>query len=308
METRSATVAGVPPRDGRCGNDARDGESDPIQAPAESEGPPPAAPGSELVPGYRVVTLLRRGADLDVYDLWSDERGCRCVGKIVRPDRVERRVSERLRREGRLLLRLSHPHLVRAYDVTPGDPPMVVLETLAGETLSHLIRRRTRLKTLETAHLGLHLCSALAYLHRNGVLHLDLKPSNVISSCGIGKLLDLSVARAPGRSRGGIGTPGYMAPEQISGGDLTPATDVWGLGALLFEAATGQEACPAPPDSPAGGIVPEWAPPSPVRSLRRLPQGLGPLIDRCLAEDPADRPPIEEVAQILTGVVLPSAR
>jgi serine/threonine protein kinase len=271
----------------------------------DQDAPPPLEQGSEIKPGYRVISLLRRGVDLDVYDLWSDERGCRCVGKVVRPDRIDGRAPERLRRESRLLLRLSHPHLVRAYALVLGDAPMLVLETLPGETLRFLLERRKRLTIRETAHLGLHLCSALEYLHRQDVLHLDLKPSNVISSCGIGKLLDLSVARAPGRCRGGTGTPGYMAPEQLAGGVLSPATDAWGLGAVLFEAVTGREACPVPETvfDPASPFAREPSPP--IRSLRRVPAGVGSIIDACLLDDPAQRPVIAEVAEALLRVVLP---
>ena len=75
------------------------------------------------------------------------------------------------------------------------------------------------------------------------MLHLDLKPSNIIATHGMAKVLDLSVARPPGPHRGGIGTTGYMAPEQSLGGELGPYTDVWGIGAMLYEVATGEPAC-----------------------------------------------------------------
>jgi eukaryotic-like serine/threonine-protein kinase len=270
----------------------------------ESSEPAPAAPGSLIAPGYRVVELLRRGEDLDVYDLWSDLRDCRCIGKKVRADRLDNRTVRRLRREGRMLVKFSHPHLVRAYEVTPGTLPMLVLETLPGETLGRLLERRRRLTVAEIAHLGLHLCSALGYLHRHRVLHLDLKPSNVISSCGVAKLLDLSVARAPGRVRGGTGTRGYMAPEQIAGGQVSASTDVWGLGALLYEVATGETACPVDDDhpDPAGPesrvSQPACSPP-PIRLRRRLHGGLGEVIDASLANEASVRPSLEEVSAAL---------
>jgi len=108
----------------------------------EDDGPPPLRAGEFLAPSYRVVGHLRRGRDLDVYDLWSEERTARCVGKTVRPDRVEdQTVRRRLLREGRLLARLTHPHIVRAYETVSQPQPIVVLETLPGETLAHLNRR-----------------------------------------------------------------------------------------------------------------------------------------------------------------------
>jgi serine/threonine protein kinase len=271
----------------------------------EADGPPPLPPGAMLAPGYRVVGFLRRGRDLDVYDLWSEERNCRCVGKTVRPDRLEERgARSRLPREGRLLLKLTHPHIVRAYDVLTAPVPIVILETLPGETLGHLIdRRRRRLSVPEVAHLGLHLCSAMSYLHRHNILHLDLKPSNIIATHGMAKVLDLSVARPPGPHRGGVGTTGYMAPEQSLGGDLGPAADVWGIGATLFEVATGEPACEVGDEisSTEARAIP--CRPRSVRRFRRLPAGLAAAIDGCLSVDPADRPTVAELAARLEAVV-----
>jgi eukaryotic-like serine/threonine-protein kinase len=208
----------------------------------------PLAPGEQLAPGYEVIEHLRRGRHLDVYDAWSEERGSRCIVKALRPDRLAR-VGPTLRvlEEGRLLTELTHPHIVRGYEVIAEPVPMIVMETLPGETLAHLIERHdTGLQAAEVAHLGLQLGSAVGYLHGKGWLHLDLKPENVIAESGRAKLIDLSVARPPGPARSGIGTFSYMAPEQVRGGELGPATDVWGLGAVLFEAATGQLAFEEP--------------------------------------------------------------
>lgn len=268
-----------------------------------SDGPPPLEAGALLAPGYRVLAHLRRGGDLDVYDLWSEERGCRCVGKTIRPDRrVKRSARLRLMREGRLLLRLTHPHIVRAYELL-GDPDFVlILETLPGETLARLIeRQQMRMRVLDAAQLGLHLCSAIGYLHCNGVLHLDLKPSNIVASHGMAKVLDLSLARAPGHHRGGSGTPGYMAPEQIIGGQLGPPADVWGIGATLYEAVTGEPPCDAGDETEDTNrdISREICQPDPVARSRRLPKPLAAAIDRCLSLDPANRPTVAELTAFL---------
>ena len=268
------------------------------------DGPPPLPPGTEIAPGYRVVALLRRGHDLDVYDLWSEHRRSRCVGKTVRPDRLEKRGARaRLLREGRLLLRLTHPHIVRAYEVQTTPVPLVILETLPGETLSHLIdSRRRRLSAREIAELGLQLCSAIGYLHRHGVLHLDLKPSNIIATHGMARVLDLSIARPLGRHRGGIGTTGYMAPEQVTGGCLTAASDVWGIGATLYEVATGEPACDVGDDISSTGVQADLCQPAPVRRFRRLTAVLASSIDRCLSLEPADRPSLEQLAAKLATI------
>lgn len=271
------------------------------------DGPPPLEVGSYLAPGYQVVAHLRRGADLDVYDLWSEERGCRCIGKILRPDRLqERSARTRLLREGRLLLRLTHPHIVRAYEVIEEPAAALILETLPGETLAHLIeRRRNRLPAAEIAQLGLQLSSAVAYLHRHGILHLDLKPSNIVVTHGLAKVLDLSLARPPGRYRGGSGTAGYMAPEQIVGGEIGPPADVWGIGATLYEAAAGEAACDAGEESESATVdaLMDVCCPDPVSRMRRLAQPLAAVIDDCLSGDPRDRPTLPELATRLERLI-----
>ncbi|MDQ2653160.1 MAG: serine/threonine protein kinase [Chloroflexota bacterium] len=280
----------------------------------ELDGPPPLAPGIDLLPGYRVVSHLRRGHDLDVYDVWSEARYCRVVAKTVRPDQTAKPgVGSRLLHEGRLLKRFSHPHIVRGYEVHDGPPVVVIMETLHGETLAHLSERIERLPARDLAHLGLQLTSALHYLHQQGTLHLDLKPGNVIAANGIAKLLDLSLAHPPGRALPGRGTRGYMAPEQVRGGILTAATDAWALGAVLFEMATGHFACHDEDrsDTESSGDWGEPCVPVPLRTWRRLPRPLAQVIDRCLMESPDDRPPLTEIhaalEQFLGGSPSPPA-
>jgi serine/threonine protein kinase len=185
-------------------------------------------------------------------------------------------VRRRLLREGRLVARLTHLHIVRAYETLLGPRPVVVLETLPGETLARLIDDRPRrLPTVDIAHLGLCVCSEVQYLHRHGVFHLDLKPSNVVANCGLAKLLDLSIARPLGTTRGGLGTTGHMAPEQAGGGLLGPLTDVWGLGAVHFEAATGRPAC----DEDAAAV------------------------EACLDPAPERRPTVARLTESLSGLI-----
>jgi serine/threonine protein kinase len=244
-----------------------------------------------------VIAHLARSNAYDVYDAWSLERGARVAVKLVRPDRrTDAKVERRLLREGRLLRRLRHPNLVAGYEVHSEPRAAVVLETIGGETLAHLIDRRGGLSAVALGHLGLHLCSAVGYLHRQGLLHLDLKPSNVIAEAGRAKLIDLSHARRPGRVPAGFGTWCYAAPEQARGGAVGPAADVWGIGGVLWEAAVGEcafdyEESDDDHDYPQlqRGAVP-------VRRARRLPGGLADAIDRCLAADPGARPALRELA------------
>jgi serine/threonine protein kinase len=268
---------------------------------------------TELVPGYTVVEHLSRARSYDVVDVWSEERACRCVAKTLRPDRVRDREARRaLEREGRLLVRLAHPHLVRAYEVVETPRTAVILETLTGETLAHLIESGDPLTPSELAYLGLQLCSVVGYLHRERVLHLDLKPSNVVAEAGRAKVIDLGVARRPGRAPGGVGTWCYMAPEQVHGGVLGAAADVWGIGVVLWEAAAGRAAFGGDEDGvPASGDLEELPvelhpqvrrAAEPVSSHRKLPSALARAIDSALAPEPGARPSLDELARLLEGV------
>lgn len=248
--------------------------------------------GKALAPGYRALAMLHRGGDLNVYDAWSEQRGCRCIAKVPRrASRPDAKALRSLFTEGRLLLRLSHPHVVRAYELVR-SPPVLVLETLTGKTVARLIKEHPRgFPPGDVALLGRQLASALRYLHRAGYLHLDLKPSNVINQGGIAKLIDLSIARRPGRGHRS-GTDEYLSPEQARGSYVDAAADVWGLGALLFEAATG-----APPFRSArrGKFEQLERRAQSLRGKPRVPLRLAKIIDACLSPDPRDRPTLEEV-------------
>ena len=289
--------------------------SDPVQ-----DGPPAYLPGHQLAPGYVVLEHVRRGEDLDSYEAWSSQRYCRCFVKTLRPDATTDGSARRhLHREARLLLSLTHPHLVRAYEYLPlggGQPPLLVLENLTGATLGYLLDGgRHRLSAVDLGHLGQHLCSALRYLHHRGYLHLDIKPSNIIASHGIGRLIDLSLARPPGRCPAGTGTPGYMSPEQLTGGTLGPPTDVWGLGLVLYQAATGIQPFDIPGHDASSTSttsimdrchtqLTRRAPKT--RARRRLPTDVAHTIDACLHPDPDRRPTLETLNAALA--TLTSAR
>jgi serine/threonine protein kinase len=237
------------------------------------------------------------------------------VIKALRPERRDDTdARERLLEEGRLLCSLSHPHLVKGYEFRSLPEPIVVMETLGGETVDHLIQRNGPLDASHTAQLGLQLGSAVRYLHANGVLHLDLKPSNVVAEAGRAKLIDLSLARPAGIVAAGVGTWCYLAPEQGRGGAVGPPADVWGLGAVLFETTTGM--------APFEGVVDHGSSDTsagaqstgsssldtytgPFEQLERnalrvdelatTPRGLADLIAACLATVPEERPRLHDV-------------
>lgn len=163
------------------------------------------------------------------------------------------------------------------------------METLRGETVAHLVARGARrMSAVELGHLGVHLCSAISYLHGQGILHLDLKPSNVIAEAGRAKIIDLSLARAPGRTRPGIGTWCYMAPEQARGGEVGRAADVWGIAGVLFEAITGRAAFGDEDDEDVE--FPSLQRPARSVGDRRLPTDMAAAVDAGLSADPGERP------------------
>lgn len=222
--------------------------------------------------------------------------------KAIRPERVaEDKARRTLLREGILIRKLSHPHIVRCYEVVRTPDPLVILETVTGATLSHAIETNPSLELDDLAILGLHLCSAIGYLHRHtSFLHLDLKPSNVIAEQGRAKLIDFSHARRSGSGHRGKGTRQYLAPEQALGHRVTQATDVWGIGAVLFEAATGRR----PFESCENGDYQQLTrPAASVRRYRRLPLEFTGAVDGCMETDPRNRPRVRELAKILNGLV-----
>jgi len=252
---------------------------------------PPLGPGESLSAGLEVVEHISRNQVLDVYDAWSRERDCRCVVKLLRPDSrgVDRR-ERRLRYEGELLMRLRHPHLVSAYELVEQPQTMIVLETLTGLTLDALLDELPRRLPLhDVLGLGVQLCSAVGYLHRQGVLHLDVKPGNIVCpETGQIKLIDLSLARPPGHVRAGLGTRGYRPPEQEEGGEVTAAADVWAIGAVLFEAAAGR-----PYSEPAADL----------RTVRRLPAAFADVVAASLDPEPPARPAIAALADALDDLL-----
>jgi eukaryotic-like serine/threonine-protein kinase len=189
---------------------------------------------------YQLLERLASGHACDTWDAWSEERQCRV---IVRTGDV--------RGEGRLLRSLTHPNIVRVYEV---HRDWIVLETLSGSTLAAL----PPLSQADVIEMGRQLCSAVGYLHRRGWLHLDLKPDNLIADGGRLKVIDFSIAQRPGPVEAGTGTRRWMAPEQEHGGHASPATDVWGIAAVLRSVGLDYEVAEDPDERPSVADVLRW--------------------------------------------------
>jgi serine/threonine protein kinase len=256
--------------------------------------------GAELVPGRFVVRLLGGGERYESLLAWDERLFSLVVVKIVRPHLVrDRHALEGLAAEVRMLEGLRHPVLVRALDaVLDGPRPHVVLEHLEGPRLSTLIRKYGPVEREQLLPLGLQLFSALHYLTGEGIVHLDVKPSNIIMGAPA-RLIDLSIAQpltALVGKRSPIGTDAYMAPEQCdpaARGPITPAADVWGVGATLYDASSGRQPFERPgPEDPRFPQLEEV----PVPLPEKLPQEFRELVTACLDPDPGARPTPAEAA------------
>ncbi len=264
----------------------------------------------EIVPGLSVLKLLGGGLRYEAYLAWHERLRSLVVAKVVRPDLVEDRATlAGLQREIELLERLDHPIVVRSFGgQVDGPRPHVVLEHLEGPRLSSLKRRHGPLLVEQLVALAIEISAALHYLGAEGLVHLDVKPSNIIMG-GPPRLIDLSVARTLEQCatlRSPVGTDAYMAPEQatVASEQLGPPADVWGLGATLHEGVTGERPFrrgvrdSKDPEERFPQLTDE-----PPELPAHVPAALAESIMACLARDPAARPTPAELGDRLQLVL-----
>jgi eukaryotic-like serine/threonine-protein kinase len=271
------------------------------------------AEGDAIAPGRTVLRQLGGGRRYEVFLVWDDHRLAVLVAKVLRPDQATDVAALRdLGREAEALARLAHPVIVRGFDaVTGGRYPHLLIEHLEGPTLRELIERDGALPAEQALPLGLHVASALHYLAAEGVVHLDVKPENIVMGIPP-RLIDFSLVRTVERARGiqgPVGTNAYMPPEQCApgeAGEIGPASDVWGLGATLFHSVAGELPFD-PPRSTDDDAALEHRYPQLTEEPRVLP-GHVPAeyrdaIYASLRPSPEDRPTAAEVALSLQPLV-----
>ncbi len=254
-------------------------------------GPPGLAPGERIAGRFVVQRLLGRGGFGEVYAVDDTLRpGTTRALKLHRLGARTREHEKALRAEFAILARLRHPHLASVHDFGHASDEIAFFtqDLVEGVSLDRIALAVTDPRMVK---LLAQLCRALAYLHSRGVLHRDVKPSNVIvdPACDHVTLLDFGLARALGRVDSGnvVGTPAFVAPEVVLGGIADARTDLYAVGVTLYRLATGRLPFRGKPIEVMRQQLDTAPPPIPVSVLAKP---VADLVARLMAKDPADRP------------------
>jgi hypothetical protein len=260
-----------------------------------------------LLDRYRVIELLGRGGMGEVYRA-EDLMLAQPVALKFLPSAL-REDPQRLARfynEARMAREVTHPAVCRVHDIAEADgQTFLSMEYVDGEDLASLLRRIGRLPRDKALEIARQLCAAVAAAHEKGVLHRDLKPHNVmLDGRGKVRVTDFGLAGLAGSIRGDevrSGTPGYMSPEQLAGREVTPRSDIYAIGLILYELFTGKQAYPG-----RGLAEVRKQHDQPLRPPSSLVDDLDPEVDaavlRCLEEEPVQRPAsARSIAALLPG-------
>jgi serine/threonine-protein kinase len=267
----------------------------------------PAPAPVETIPtvggNYRLLERIGQGGMGIVYRGEQCALGRTVAIKLLHPELAAiPELVQRFHLEARAASRLAHPGSVAVYDygITRDGTPFMVMEYVPGQTLARLIRERWPVALASIVDLGQQILGALAEAHASGVVHGDIKSDNVLVETGRdgdhAKLVDYGLARLLDdvgaiEDEGVCGTPEYMAPEVASGDPATPVSDLYSVGALLYEMITGAPPFVArtPQEVLHKQVGEQVVPPSERRPERAIPMGFEAVIMRALAKDPADR-------------------
>ena len=260
--------------------------------------------GEEIVPDRFALKKLGGGSDYEAYLAWDERMATLLVAKVLRPHLVGNEHAEKsLAREAAALGRLHHPLLVRGFGaVLKGSRPHVLMEHLEGPHLARLIRKYGYLPLEQLVPLAINLFSVAHYLANESMVHLDIKPRNIVVGVPP-RLIDLSVARSLSRAErvtGYVGTDLYMAPEQCEPNKhytIGSPADVWGIGATLYHAASAERPFERPKDYDANdprARFPQIESDAPPLDPKKMPGMVGDVIMACLRRDPAERPSARE--------------
>jgi eukaryotic-like serine/threonine-protein kinase len=284
---------------------------------AREDGSGSLAVGERFAGRYDIEEVLGSGGMGVVYRAFDREVGEPVAIKALRPELgvIDPTLLERFKQELRLARRITHRNVVRTYDLGEVEGTYyITMELVRGTTVATLIRQAGRLDVPATLTIGKQLCRALEVAHEEGVIHRDVKPQNLlVDGSGFLKVMDFGIARlAEHRSDPGqgltaagvvVGTPQYMAPEQLFGEPVDGRADLYATGAVLFECVTGRPVFEAPSLVALLARHLEDMAPDPRNMNADVPESLSRVILRALARRPDDRwPSAAELLRALEGV------
>jgi hypothetical protein len=257
---------------------------------------------------YRIVALLGRGGMGEVYRA-EDLTLSQVVAIKFLPEALSQDESAlaRFHSEVRIARQVSHANVCRVFDIGDADGiPFLSMEYVDGEDLSSLVRRIGRLSPDKATEIARQICAGLAAAHERGVVHRDLKPANVmLDGAGKVRITDFGLAGIAASIQGAevrAGTPAYMAPEQLSGKEVSAKSDLYSLGLVLYEILTGKRVFDAATMPEMMKLREQGAITNPSTLVRDLDPLLERVILRCLEKDPAQRPASAlQVAAALPG-------
>lgn len=267
----------------------------------------------QRVNGYEIDGVLGSGGTSEVYHARDLATGTPVVLKVPHPQLIgDLAAYSRFQREIQIGQKLQHPNIQRVLgtgQLDNGVTPYIVLEYVEGESLRQYLDEHKPLPIDEAIRIARELAEALAHCHRQGVVHRDLKPENVLMTpTGQVKLMDFGIALLQGARRvtwgslsSTVGTPDYMAPEQIRGERGDERTDVYAVGVILYEMLAGE--VPYEGDNALAVMSQHVNQDSPLVTTRRndVPNTLAAVVDRALRRDPSQRyPTMDAFASDLT--------
>ena len=294
-------------------------------APIPSAHSPAFSPGDTIAKRFRIVRFIAQGGMGEVYEALDIELHQKVALKTVRSAFLgDIKALERFRQEIVVAKKVTHPNVCRTYDLfrheagKTGEADLLVvsMELLAGQNLDQLLKEKGKLGSTEALPLVKQMIAGLAAAHQAGVVHRDFKTNNVMlvpPSSGSGVLRavvsdfglahSLDAAELPLTPTGEmLGTPSFMAPEQVTGKEITPATDIYALGVVMFDMVTGRLPFEGKNWREIAFKRLEEAPPAPKTIVPELEEAWSRTILKCLEMDPADRfTVVQDVERALVG-------
>jgi serine/threonine-protein kinase len=264
------------------------------------------AVGATVAGKFLLEEVVGSGGMGVVFKAWHTELEEHVALKFLLPSRAsDRELRQRFALEAKAAAKLRGEHVVRVHDVgtLDGAIPYIVMEYLEGRTVGALLRERGPLPIGLACELTIQACEALAEAHARGIVHRDVKPENLVVTLDqddtpLLRVVDFGISKValaldPTRTQPGgtvLGTPYYMSPEQIDGvGEVDARTDVWSLGAVLFEMLAGRKPFAGQSFAALASEI-LTAPPRQLRKIRfDAPEDLESVVSRCLAKRPGDR-------------------